>query len=105
VDLAGLYSELNSHRTRPWWHVPCNSVIRKTDRAGCAERQTGMLIFALGMMVGTALGIIVVGFLAVRSYGRGYDEALERRKAWRGELVARQQVVVRSQRASLKRAS
>jgi len=25
-----------------------------------------MLIFALGMMLGTALGIVVVGFLAVR---------------------------------------
>ena len=79
--------------------------MRNTDRAGCAERQTGMLIFALGMMLGVALGIIVVGFLAVRSYGHGYDEALERRKAWRGELVARQAVAVRSQRASLKRAS
>jgi len=64
-----------------------------------------MLIFALGMVVGTALGIIVVGFLAVRSYARGYDEALERRKAWRGELAARQAVAVQSHRASLKRAS
>ena len=40
-----------------------------------------MLIFALGMMVGTALGIVVVGFLAVRAYDHGYDEALLRRKA------------------------
>jgi hypothetical protein len=64
-----------------------------------------MLIFALGMMLGTALGIIVVGFLAVRSYGNGYDEALQRRKAWRGELQARQTVAIRSHRASLKRAS
>lgn len=64
-----------------------------------------MLIFALGMMVGTALGIIVVGFLAVGSYNHGYDHALERRKAWRGELVARQTAAIRSQRATLKRAS
>src|SRR5256885_10233454 len=53
-------------------------------RGGCAERQTRMVIFALGMMVGTALGIVVVGFLAVRAYSQGYDEALERRKVWRG---------------------
>jgi hypothetical protein len=64
-----------------------------------------MLIFALGMMVGTALGIIVIGFLAVRSYDHGYTEALERRKAWRGELVARQTAAIRSHRAALKRAS
>ncbi len=64
-----------------------------------------MLIFALGMMLGTALGIVVVGFLAVRSYDHGYSEALERRKAWRGELVARQTAAIRSQRAPLKRAS
>jgi hypothetical protein len=64
-----------------------------------------MLIFALGMMLGTALGIVVVGFLAVRSYDHGYDEALERRKAWRGELVARQTAAIRLHRSSLKRAS
>ncbi|HEY8862119.1 MAG TPA: hypothetical protein VIN37_08575 [Candidatus Limnocylindria bacterium] len=66
-----------------------------------------MLIFALGMMLGTALGIVVIGFLAVRSYDHGYDEALERRKAWRGELLARQAAAVRSHHASssLKRAS
>jgi hypothetical protein len=64
-----------------------------------------MLVFALGMMVGTALGIVVVGFLAVRSYDRGYSEALERRSAWRGELVARQAAAVRAHRATLKRAS
>jgi hypothetical protein len=64
-----------------------------------------MLIFALGMMLGTALGIVVVGFLAVRSYDHGYSEALERRKAWRGELVARQTAAIRAHSSSLKRAS
>jgi len=64
-----------------------------------------MLIFALGMMLGTALGIVVIGFLAVGSYGHGYDEALQRRKAWRGELLARQTVAIRSHRAALERAS
>jgi hypothetical protein len=64
-----------------------------------------VLIFALGMMVGTALGIIVIGFLSVRAYGQGYDEALDRRKAWRGELMARQAAAIRAHGASLKKAS
>ena len=64
-----------------------------------------MVIFALGMMVGTALGIVVVGFLAVRAYSQGYDEALERRKVWRGELMARQAAAVRVHRSALKKAS
>ena len=64
-----------------------------------------MLVFALGMMLGTALGIVVVGFLAVRSYDHGYTEALDRRKAWRGELVARQTAAIRAHTSSLKRAS
>ena len=64
-----------------------------------------MLVFALGMMLGTALGIVVVGFLAVRSYDHGYSEALDRRKAWRGELLARQTAAIRAHTSSLKRAS
>jgi len=64
-----------------------------------------VVIFALGLMVGTALGIVVIGFLAVRAYDHGYDEALDRRKAWRGELLARQSAAVRSYRSSLKKAS
>lgn len=64
-----------------------------------------MLIFGLGLVLGVALGIIVVGFLAVRSYEHGYDEALQRRKAWRGELMARQAAAIRVHRGALKRAS
>ena len=64
-----------------------------------------MLVFALGMMLGTALGIVVVGFLAVRSYDHGYSEALDRREAWRGELLARQTAAIRAHTSSLKRAS
>ncbi len=63
-----------------------------------------MLVFALGLMVGVAVGLVVVGFLAIGAYGRGYDEALERRKAWRGELQARQVVGARMHTA-FKRAS
>ena len=64
-----------------------------------------MLIFGLGLVIGVALGIIVIGFLAVRSYEHGYDEALERRKAWRGELLGRQAAAIRAHRDALKRAS
>ena len=48
-----------------------------------------MVLFAIGLMAGLALGMIIVGFLAIGAYDRGYGEALERRKAWRTELVAR----------------
>jgi hypothetical protein len=40
--------------------------------------------------------MLVVGFLAVGSYQRGFSQALERRKEWRGELVARQVVARRA---------
>ena len=64
-----------------------------------------LIFFALGMMAGTALGIVVIGFLAVRAYDHGYDEALDRRKAWRGELMARRSAAARAYSASLKKAS
>lgn len=53
-------------------------------------------LFAAGLMAGIALGVLIVGFLAVGAYNRGYDDALFRRKDWRAELVARQSVVARS---------
>ncbi len=49
-----------------------------------------MEAFVVGLLVGVALGLVVVGFLAVGAYDRGFDEALLRRKAWSAELVARQ---------------
>lgn len=64
-----------------------------------------MLIFALGIMAGVALGVLVVGFLAVGAYNKGFSDAMERRKAWRTELVARQDVGLRAMRAPVKRAS
>ena len=48
-----------------------------------------MALFAIGLMAGVAIGMIIVGFLAIGAYERGYADALERRKAWRTELVAR----------------
>ncbi|HUQ42121.1 MAG TPA: hypothetical protein VM052_06450 [Candidatus Limnocylindrales bacterium] len=49
-----------------------------------------MEAFVIGLMIGVAFGVTVVGFLAVGAYDRGFNEALHRRKAWRTELVARQ---------------
>jgi hypothetical protein len=46
--------------------------------------------FVFGLMIGVAFGVIIVGFLAVGAYERGFNEALHKRKAWRAELVARQ---------------
>ena len=49
-----------------------------------------MEAFAVGLMIGVALGVIIVGFVAVGAYERGFNEALHRRRVWRAELVARQ---------------
>ena len=49
-----------------------------------------MEAFVIGLMIGVAFGVTVVGFLAVGAYDRGFSEAIHRRKAWRTELVARQ---------------
>jgi hypothetical protein len=65
-----------------------------------------MVIFALGLMAGVALGVLVVGFLAVGAYTKGFGDAMERRQAWRGELLARQDAGIRAMRAQpVKRAS
>ncbi len=49
-----------------------------------------MEALVVGIMIGVAFGVIVVGFLAVRAYHRRLNEALHRQKPWRTELVARQ---------------
>lgn len=47
------------------------------------------MTFATGLVIGLALGLIVIGFLAIAAYERGFDEAVGKRKHWRAELVAR----------------
>jgi hypothetical protein len=44
----------------------------------------------VGIVIGLAFGVSVIGFLAVGAYDRGFNEALHRRREWRAELVARQ---------------
>ncbi|HLQ06111.1 MAG TPA: hypothetical protein VK197_10745 [Verrucomicrobiae bacterium] len=63
-----------------------------------------MEAFVVGMILGLAFGVTVVGFLAVGAYDRGFNEALHRKKAWRTELVARQAAAHRVL-TSMKRAS
>jgi hypothetical protein len=54
-----------------------------------------MLVFAAGLIVGIALGVVFLGFLAVAAYDRGFDDALERRAPWRAELKARRAFAMR----------
>lgn len=68
------------------------------------ERTAIMDAFFVGLVLGVSFGMLVVGFLAVGSYQRGFSQALERRKEWRGELVARQ-VVARRAIEQLRKAS
>jgi hypothetical protein len=49
-----------------------------------------MEAFVVGLLIGVALGVSVIGFLAVGAYERGFNEAIHRKKEWRTELVARQ---------------
>ena len=50
-----------------------------------------MVLFGFWLLAGIALGMILMGFLAIGTYQRGYEEGYFRRKPWRGELAARRQ--------------
>jgi hypothetical protein len=63
---------------------------RESARNGKEEREQQMEALVVGIMIGVAFGVTVVGFLAVGAYDRGFNEAIHRKKAWRTELVARQ---------------
>lgn len=63
------------------------------------------MTFAAGLIVGLALGLIIIGFLAVAAYQRGYEEAIGKRRTWRAELVARRLAVRAAPAAALKKAS
>ena len=64
-----------------------------------------MVLFALGLVAGLALGVLVVGFLAMRAYDRGVADALGRRKYWRTELVHRQAVAAGTLQQAARKAS
>jgi hypothetical protein len=52
-----------------------------------------MVLFGFWIMAGVALGMVLMGFLAMGTYQRGFEEGYFRRKPWRGELAARRQAV------------
>lgn len=94
----------DNHRSIAW-HNSCLSRLFSNGSAAQRQERTAIMdSFFVGLLVGIAFGMVVVGFLAVGSYQRGFSQALERRKEWRGELVARQ-VVARRALEQLRRAS
>jgi len=38
------------------------------------------MTFLMGLVIGVALGLVVIGFLAVGAYERGFDAATARRR-------------------------
>ncbi len=48
------------------------------------------MTFFIGLFLGVALAVVVLGFLAVNAYQRGYEDADTGRRRWRAELAARQ---------------
>ncbi len=61
--------------------------------------------FVMGSIAGVSAGVLIVGFLALGAYNRGYSDALYRRKDWRAELVARQAVPSRVLQPAARKAS
>lgn len=55
----------------------------------------------LELIIGVALGTIVMGFLAIAAYERGFGDATYRRTEWRAELSARR----RAHRSLVRRAA
>ncbi|MDE3193848.1 MAG: hypothetical protein KGN00_09200 [Chloroflexota bacterium] len=47
----------------------------------------------LGILIGLAVGVVTIGFLAISAYERGLAEAAGKRKEWKAELVARRAAV------------
>jgi hypothetical protein len=54
------------------------------------------MAFVVGLIVGIALGTVVIAFLALSAYERGYDAATS--STWRTELRARQAKAFRRHR-------
>lgn len=46
------------------------------------------------LIAGVVLGMILMAFLAIGTYQRGYDEGVRMRRPWRAELAARRQAVL-----------
>lgn len=46
-----------------------------------------MIAFTLGVMVGMAFGLVLMGMLSLGSYDRGFDAATHRRATWLGDAL------------------
>lgn len=46
-----------------------------------------MLDFTLGIMVGTAFGLVLMGILSLGAYDRGFDAATRRRVTWLSDTL------------------
>jgi hypothetical protein len=53
-----------------------------------------MVLFGFWLLAGVAIGVILMAFLAIGTYQRGYDEGYFLRRPWRAELRARRLAVV-----------
>jgi len=53
-----------------------------------------MMVFGFWLLAGLALGMILMAFLAIGTYQRGYDDGYRLRRPWRAELAARRGALV-----------
>lgn len=53
-----------------------------------------MMVFGFWLLAGLALGMILMAFLAIGTYQRGYEAGSVGRRAWRTELEARRTAFV-----------
>jgi len=56
----------------------------------------------LFLATGVALGMILMGFLAIGTYERGYKEGFVLRRPWRAELGARREAVIEARRREMR---
>jgi len=59
-----------------------------------ARKAATMMLFGFWLLAGVALGMILMAFLAIGTYQRGYEEGYFLRRPWRAELGARRQAFV-----------
>ncbi len=76
-----------------------------TANAGEKESYVDIATFVMGAIAGISAGVLIVGFLALGAYNRGYSDAIFRRKDWRAELTVRQTVASRALQPAVRRAS
>lgn len=63
---------------------------------------TSMMVFGFWLLSGVALGMILMAFLAIGMYQRGYNEGYFLRRPWRAELGARRKALVKAYAREMK---